>query len=122
MFIRFGGLVSLLAIAVWLWAIFDSITAPADRIRLLPKAVWVILVLLFMDLGAIAWFVLGRPRSQSGTGVTLRQRAGGRVGTGPSNSGPPRRSLAPDDDPEFLRRLGDRTRRDQPGSGDEPTR
>jgi Phospholipase_D-nuclease N-terminal len=121
MFIRFGGLVSLLAIAVWLWAIFDSITAPADRIRLLPKAVWVILVLLFADLGAIAWFVLGRPRAQSGTGASVPQRTIGRLGPGASNAPPVRRSLAPDDDPEFLRRLGDQTRRDRPAGGDDPT-
>jgi Phospholipase_D-nuclease N-terminal len=127
MLIRLGGLFTLLAIALWLWAIFDSITAPPERIRLLPKAVWVIVVLLFADLGAIAWMVLGRPRAQGATGAGITQRLAGRAGrAGPTVPSPrPVRSTAPDDDPEFLRRLNDQMRRQRPDrsdGGDEATR
>ena len=99
----------MIAIAVWLWAIFDSMTAPAERIRHLPKAVWVIIVLLFTDLGAIAWFLFGRPRASADAGANLPQRTMGRFGTDSSGSGNqlPRRSVAPDDDPDFLRKLGE---------------
>jgi hypothetical protein len=123
MLIRFGGLLGLIAIAVWLWAIFDSMTAPAERIRHLPKAVWVIIVLLFTDLGAIAWFLFGRPRASADADANLPQRTMGRFGTDSSGSGNqlPRRSVAPDDDPDFLRRLGDQVRREKPDQGDEPS-
>jgi len=101
MFLPLGGLFGLIAIAVWLWAIYDSITAPTEGIRYLPKAVWVIIVLLFADLGAIAWFVLGRPRAMVGS-----QRTAPWPGTGGSSRRPPRgRMIAPDDDPDFLRGL-----------------
>ncbi len=123
MLIRFGGLLSLVAIALWLWAIFDSLTAPAERIRYLPKAVWVIIVLLFVDLGAIAWFLFGRPRAAAGAKAGLPQRMIGRFGGGGSAGGKlPSRSTAPDDDPDFLRRLGDQVRREHPDQGDEPGR
>ncbi|MEP6599248.1 MAG: PLD nuclease N-terminal domain-containing protein [Actinomycetota bacterium] len=114
MLIRFGGLLTLIAVGVWLWAVFDSITAPADRIRALPKAIWVIIVLLFSTLGAIAWFAFGRPRA------TARTPGGGvgRMLGGSSAGPPPRRSVAPDDDPDFLRRLRDEMRK--PGTDQPP--
>ncbi len=91
MLIRLGGLFALVSVALWLWGVFDSITAPADRVRLLPKVLWVVAVLLLFDVGAVLWFVFGRPRRTVSSGA--------------------RRSTAPDDDPEFLRRLGDDVRR-----------
>jgi hypothetical protein len=99
MLVRLGGLFLFAGIALWLWAVFDSLTAPAERVRLLPKGLWVIAVLLFSDVGAIAWFLFGRPKAAA------RVRAGG----GSS-------SVGPDDDPEFLRRLAEdvRRRRDEP--------
>ena len=97
MLIRLGGLLTVIGLAVWLWAVFDALFTPADRIRVLPKAVWVILILLFTTVGAIGWLVLGRPRSR-----------------GPKPG--PTRVTAPDDDPEFLRGLTEelRRRRDEP--------
>lgn len=115
MLIRFGGLLTLIAIGVWLWAIFDSITAPAERIRALPKAIWVIIVLIFSTPGAIAWFAFGRPRAAARTPGSGSGRMLGAFGSGGGQ--PPRRSTAPDDDPDFLRRLRDDLRK--PG-GDQP--
>ncbi len=117
MLIRFGGVIGLIAIAFWLWAIFDSITAPADRIRRLPKAVWVIIVLLFFELGAIAWFAFGRPRARDDADGRRPPRSIGRSGT--VTQAAPKRSIAPDDDPDFLRRLGEQMRRNPP---DDPVR
>lgn len=112
MFIRVGGIVGLIAIVVWLYAIFDSLTAPAERIRGLPKAIWLIIVLLLLDLGAIAWFIWGRPRAGVDARVRERQSPFGWQ----SHGGPSRRggSIAPDDDPEFLKRLRDDLRRNPP--------
>jgi hypothetical protein len=71
-------------------------------VRNLPKGVWVFLILLFSPSGAIVWFVAGRPeRARTNTW---------RPGSGfPERERP--RPVAPDDDPEFLRRV-EQSRRD----------
>jgi len=121
MLIRLGGIIGLIALAIWLYAVFDSITAPADRVRNLPKAVWVIIILLFVDVGAIAWLLLGRPRPEAGAAAPRAGSPFGWQGHGtPPAVGRGRRATAPDDDADFLRRLEDEMRRDKPDPGDEP--
>lgn len=113
--IRFGLLVTLLAAAIWLYAVFDSLTADAEKVRTLQKPLWVLIVLFFNLLGAIAWLIWGRPRvSPSGGGNGWGGGGGGRGPSGPAG-GPfgspgPRgrarpRPIAPDDDPDFLKSL-----------------
>jgi hypothetical protein len=110
MFIRLGGVFTLIAIVVWLYAIFDALTAPAERVRTLPKAIWLLIVILLLDIGAIAWFLWGRPRAR--IDAPVRQSPFGWQGHARPRGGT--RSVAPDDDPEFLKRLGDDLRRDAP--------
>jgi len=57
------GIPLLLMLAFWIYCVFDAINADESRIRNLPKLVWVFIVLIFFDVGAIAWFVAGRPRA-----------------------------------------------------------
>ncbi|HET6693883.1 MAG TPA: PLD nuclease N-terminal domain-containing protein [Pedococcus sp.] len=80
----------LLAVALTIYAAVDCIQADEQRVRNLPKLVWVFLILLFWVVGPIAWFVAGRPQ-------------GGRPRPGRSHRPPPPRG--PDDDPDFLRNL-----------------
>ena len=54
-------LFSVVALAVWVYALFDAIGSDADTVRLLPKPVWTAVILLLPELGALLWFVLGRP-------------------------------------------------------------
>ena len=96
-----------MAIGVWLYALFDSVTCPVDQIRGLQKPLWVLIVLFFNVFGAVAWFLFGRPR----TGLTSALRLGGGVGGSTSRRGG---SIAPDDDIDFLRSLND-PRRDGNG-------
>ncbi len=110
MFIRLGGVFTLIAVLLWLYAIFDALTAPPERVRNLPKAIWMIIVIVLLDIGAIAWFLWGRPRAE--VSARVRQSPFGRQGHGGPRGGG--RSIAPDDDPEFLRRLRDDIRRDRP--------
>jgi hypothetical protein len=103
---RLFVLFALATLALLVIALIDCLSCESYEIRALPKAVWVVIILLFSPVGAIAWFVAGRPpreaASPSGTW---------RPGVGlPERSRP--RPLAPDDDPEFLSDLGARTRRD----------
>jgi hypothetical protein len=88
-------------------ALIDCLARDDDEIRGLPKVVWVFVILLFPLLGSIVWFLAGRPRPAS-------------AGPGPWRPGfgvtggqpPPRRPVAPDDDPDFLRGLRNRPRDD----------
>jgi len=83
----------LLALALWIWAFIDCLTTPEDEVRHLPKVIWVIIVLFFPLLGSIAWLVAGKQRG----GVHPARAAAAEQHRG--------RSLAPDDDPEFLASL-----------------
>lgn len=94
-------LLMIIAIAVTVWAIVEIIQADPARVRRLSRPMWAVVVLI-VPFGALFWFWLGRPKvavstpdapSHRGTGLNLgrRQRYVARP--------------APDDDPEFLRRL-----------------
>ena len=78
--IRFygGGLVALVFLGFWLWAIFDVIATDQSRIRNLPKLVWLLLVVFFGAIGSIAWLLLGRPEGAtlSPGGATIRRGYG----------------------------------------------
>lgn len=71
--------------AITIYTIVDIVLIDRSRVKGLPKIVWVIIVIVFPVVGAVVWFLLGRER--------LSQRG---VRRGPA---------APDDDPEFLRKL-----------------
>jgi hypothetical protein len=75
--------------------VVDCIQTDDAQVRGLPKLLWLLLILLFPVVGAIAWFIAGRP--QRGAADS------GPSGRGPSHRPPPPRG--PDDDPDFLRRL-----------------
>ena len=119
MLVRFGGILFLVALAVWLYCVLDAITADRERVRGLPKGAWIAVVLLTLEIGAIAWLVWGRPRGdesgQPARGSRPRLGSSGRTAwpSRPTRPPPPARDggfgrsgpLAPDDDPEFLARL-----------------
>lgn len=88
----------LLELGLLVYCLIDCIQADQDRVRNLPKIVWVFLIVLLPLVGGIAWLVAGRP-----------ERAPARSVPWPSTQTAgfpeyerPRRSGAPDDDPEFL--------------------
>lgn len=99
-----GGVVGLVAFGLWLFALIDVITAPADQVRYFQKVFWVLIVLLGLEPGALCWFIWGRPRAAGASPPT-------RVLSG---SAPARGALAPDDDVDFLRSI-DPHRRDEDG-------
>jgi hypothetical protein len=86
-------------------ALISCLSAERNRIRALPRPLWVLVILLLPLIGAVAWFLAGRPRGQAPG-----------PGGWPSASGPgPRpKPSSPDDDPDFLRSLdADQARRDR---------
>lgn len=80
----------LIPIALTIYAVIDAIQTEDARVRHLPKLIWILLILVFTPIGAIAWLVTGRQR---------KPRSGR---PGPRYPSAPR---GPDDDPDFLRNL-----------------
>lgn len=108
-----GGIVTLLTLGVWLYGLFDVLTTPDEECRGMPKLLWIIVVALFFLLGALAWFLLGRPRARvGGTTTPGAPRLGGIIPQPPERprTQPPR---GPDDDPDFLQDLDRRLRGDE---------
>jgi hypothetical protein len=105
---RMGRLIPLLALAdlaLMVFALIDCLSVEEYQIRALPRIAWVFVILLFSPVGGIAWFVAGRPE-RARQPVTQRP-----IGNGFPEP-PPRRELAPDDDPEFLSQLAARARQE----------
>lgn len=108
--IRFGLLLTLVVIVLWIYTVFDSITSETEKVRNLQKPLWVLIVLLLAPFGSVAWLIWGRPRvAPNGGGGSGGGWGGGAGKPGPSSFGPrarpKQRPIAPDDDPDFLRNL-----------------
>jgi len=99
---RLYMLVFALEVLLIVLALISCLSAEEGELRALPKIVWVIIILLFPLVGAIVYFVAGRP-------VQAAPKAGNwRTGHGFPEATKPTRQVAPDDDPEFLRKLNQR--------------
>ena len=110
----------ILALALVVYALVDCVRSDDSDMPVgLPKAVWVILIIVFPGAGAVAWLVVSRVARQG-------QRTPGRplFGGGPSHPstsrGPAPRPVAPDDDPDFLASLG-RPEPQPPAEPEDPT-
>jgi hypothetical protein len=107
--VRLYSLFMLLDLALLVVALIDCLSAEESLIRALPRVPWVFIILLFSPIGAIAWFVAGRPAPP----VRLSNGTVWRPGSGFPESERPRRQSAPDDDPEFLRTIAAGRREDE---------
>jgi Phospholipase_D-nuclease N-terminal len=90
----------LIAAAV-IFTVFTTVfaaSAPKREVRVLPKAAWVSLCLLTAPVGGILYLIFGRP-----------------VGPKPNTDARPGTTLAPDDDPNFLRNLARKLREEGEG-------
>ncbi len=102
--VYFALFLTLMSLAFWVYVLFDVIGSDAERIRLLPKPAWAVIVLLLPKIGALAWFLLGRPpREPTVTGPA------GPPSPFPEYDHPNRaRAATPQEDEEFLRRCRER--------------
>ena len=85
----------------WVYTVLEVITTDESRIRNLPKLTWVFIVILLFDIGALAWWVAGRPQ---GAARSLPYK--GNNGIPPEYDRPGRATAYnPDDDEAFLAQL-----------------
>ncbi|MDQ1126602.1 hypothetical protein QE428_001635 [Microbacterium sp. SORGH_AS 505] len=84
-------ILALLFAAFWVYSIVDCALQPPTRHRGVSKPIWLLIVILLPVVGGILWFVIGRARASS-------QRVAFR---------------APDDDPDFLGRIGTSSDQDE---------
>ena len=82
------GIVALALFVFWIWALLDCIATDAALCRNLPKMMWIVLVLILPDIGALAWLLLGRP-----------ERANWRPGS--TDYAKPRRPVGLEDSPRY---------------------
>lgn len=68
-----------------------AISSDAKKVRVLSKPLWIALCALLPIFGAILYLTIGRPIGEAS---------------------PQTRTVAPDDDPEFLRRLAEQLKKD----------
>ena len=91
-------------LALLVYCLVDCIQTERSRVRTLPKLGWILLIIILPIIGGVGWLLAGRPR-RDGTGDHGAFGSAIRgLGGGPDSSAP-RRPLAPEDDPNFMRRL-----------------
>jgi hypothetical protein len=118
------GLTTVLLFGLLLYCVLDIVLSDAAAIRNLPKLVWLVLVLLVPLIGALVWFIAGRPLSAGlapgSTAPSAAQAMHRHPARGRPRPRPPQRPVArgPDDDPEFLRRLDERLKKREEDDGD----
>ena len=74
-------------------ALIDIITKTDDRVRYLPKIVWILLVIFLPVIGSIIWFAVGReytPAVSRGTFGDPRRRTSFDARPAPAYSGRPK--------------------------------
>ncbi|HEX5728914.1 PLDc N-terminal domain-containing protein [Microbacterium sp.] len=76
-------ILALVATAFWVYTIVDCSVQPATRHRGVSKPIWILIVVLLPVLGGLLWLTVGRVRRST---IAARR--------------------APDDDPEFLEKIG----------------
>ena len=80
--IRVGGLVWFVMMGIWIYALLDAITTDSSLVRNLSKTTWVFIVFIGWMVGALVWFVAGRPAKAASSPATPPT-------AGPSPSAPP---------------------------------
>lgn len=118
--LELDGLLGLIAVGLWVFCFIDVVLTPDGQQRNLPKLAWVFIVLLFFDIGAIAWLAFGKNYDKRAA-----RRQGEAANQFPEYDRPGRYVPSnPDDDAAFLAGLRERAeeqrRRAREQSPDQP--
>ncbi len=88
MLVPAGGALLLALLLLWLFALVDCISTEAVLCRNLPKLLWIVVIVVLPDVGAVLWLLFGRP---------VRRRWAPR----PTDFAEPRRPIAIEDSPRY---------------------
>ncbi|HEY4224713.1 MAG TPA: PLD nuclease N-terminal domain-containing protein [Pseudolysinimonas sp.] len=81
-------------VLLMIFAVVDIAVIERDRIRALPRGLWIAIAIVLPVVGPALWFFVGRLRKGEGMAPSAAASAPRRLGP-----------IAPDDDPDFLGRL-----------------
>lgn len=102
-------LLILALVALLVFTLIDCLRSEDEERLGLPKALWAIIIIVFVPIGPIAYLVVSR--------VARKDSAQRNPSTPPRPRGLQRNPrpgpVAPDDDPEFLAKLDEQVRRNQ---------
>ena len=79
--------VTVAVLVVFVYGLVDVIRADPRQTKGISKPAWIVVQIVLPVIGAILWFLIGRPRGETPARATYSH------------------TLAPDDDPDFLRNL-----------------
>ena len=89
-------------LALTIYAVADCVRTPAESMPArIPKAMWIILALLFFPIGSIAWIIVSRVSQAEENEGKIRRTVWSSSTPDTQHAG----VHAPDDDPEFLWKL-----------------
>jgi hypothetical protein len=107
----------LVVVAVWIYSLVSCMMTPQARIRGIPKALWLVVIVLLPLLGSVLWLGVGRER---GAHRTPRPPRAPRAATGFAAPAAPRGYAALPHE-ERIRRMEEDLARLERESGPEPT-
>mgnify|MGYP001446314925 CR=1 FL=1 len=84
----------LVSLGVMIYALIEAISTPSERTRIMPKGVWILVIVLVPLVGGVLWLLFGNENSYLASTLDGFNKASG-----------PARPMSPDDDEEFLRQL-----------------
>lgn len=84
----------IVSVGVMIYALIEAISTPSDRTRIMPKGIWIVVIILVPLIGGVLWLLFGNENSYLASTVQGFQKTSG-----------PTRPTTPDDDEEFLRSL-----------------
>jgi hypothetical protein len=113
MFFLFRGLPVLIEIGLLVYCLIDCVQSPPHAVRAMPRWAWALVIVVLPFFGSIAWLLFGRP---PGGAADVPWAATGTAGSPGYERPRPPRTVAPDDDPEFLDSLR-KKRDDGPAEG-----
>lgn len=113
---------SIVILVFQICCVLDVARTDTDAVRILPRPVWLVAIILLPVIGGLGWLLVGRPGSGTVTVTSpppaLPRQDSARLNhpsRGRRERSRPQAPRGPDDDPEFLSELEERLRRrDEP--------
>jgi len=84
----------IVSVGVMIYALIEAISTPTDRTRIMPKGLWIVVIILIPLVGGVLWLLFGNENAYLASTVQGFKKTSG-----------PARPTTPDDDEEFLRSL-----------------